>query len=334
MEMKKIDELDGWDFPEYLEVVLPLQCGPGRGASGTAVIDLGILVDKINEVVRKVNNEENEEILVEEIPGLEVIDGWPYNPGYITNILPTGAWKDKTCFILGGGPSLKDFDFNLIKDYPTIGVNKSFIKFPTDIMYAMDIRFYGMLVQPQTEEAQELRRYWLEYQGITVFLKRTPRQKFDPSVYYINQMDGRFRTDTKAKRFQKAFNRVNRGGIAEILPEDNSPISFDLEEGVIGGNNSGFGALMLAIALGATRIGLLGFDMKVQGEPGKEETHCHEGYSFQSGRTFQSKLDKFIGCFENYSVPIKEAGVIVVNLNPDSKLECFPFDTIDNFLRR
>lgn len=221
---------------------------------------------------------------------------------YITEILPNGAWKGKTCFLLGGGPSLKDFDFNLIKNEITIGVNKSFIKFPTTVNYAMDERFYNMVTGTQKIEWKELHQQWLLYSGIKVFLRRGRKVKFDKSVYVINNLG------------RKA-------------------LSFDLDAGIWSGNNSGFGALSLAVGLGCKRIGLLGYDLKVRQKQGGVETHWHGGYGLGRTPTFQKKLDKFRVCFEEFAPAISKEGVEVVNLNKDSALECFSKDSIENFLK-
>ena len=39
---------------------------------------------------------------------------------------PPQIWKDQTAFILGGGPSLKDADLDLIHDRRVIGVNNAY----------------------------------------------------------------------------------------------------------------------------------------------------------------------------------------------------------------
>jgi len=217
----------------------------------------------------------------------------------ITSILSSTSWKDKKCFILGGGPSLTHFDFNLIKDELTIGVNKSFTRFSCTINYGMDMGFYDKLTYSYSSDSRliKLHQQWLEYSGIKVFLKR-PRFKLDSSVYVVN--------DIKEKT-----------------------LSFDLEKGIYGGNNSGFGALMLAITLGATKIGLLGYDLKVDNQAKK--THWHSGYIHQRFDTMQSKLDKFKMPFNEFSEAIVQQGIEVINLNPDSALNCFPFGTLEDF---
>jgi len=220
----------------------------------------------------------------------------------ITEVLSSSSWKGRRCFILAGGPSLAGFDFNLIKDELTIGINKSFTRFPTTLNYAMDLGFYNLVMNSTSKDARakQLHQQWLSYRGIKVFLKR-PGFRLDSSVFVVNNL------------------REQR-------------LSFDLEEGIFGGSNSGLGALMLAIALGATKIGLLGYDMKVDNV--MKRTHWHEGYSHQRFDTMQSKLDKFKIPFEELAPAIEEAGIEVVNLNKNSGLHCFPKDSLENFLAK
>jgi hypothetical protein len=222
----------------------------------------------------------------------------------ITSVLPSGAWKGKTCLIFGGGPSLKGFDFSAVKGFPTIGVNKSFITYPTNILYAMDVCFYDMLTSEEPQH-KELHQQWLAYKGIKLFFKHSTKTGFDKSVYVVNNLK------------RKA-------------------VSFNLTRGIYGGNNSGFGALMLAVGLGAIRIGLLGYSMKVQKEHNKIITHWHGGYARGRPSTFQSKLDKFRKCFEEFAPTIAQQGIEVVNLvekSEDSKLDCFPKESITTFLK-
>lgn len=48
-----------------------------------------------------------------------------------------------TIYIIGGGPSLKGFDFNLLKDKTVIAVNKAFLHLPmAQVLYWSDTRFF------------------------------------------------------------------------------------------------------------------------------------------------------------------------------------------------
>jgi len=219
----------------------------------------------------------------------------------IKDILSSTSWKDRRCFIIAGGPSLIDFDFSTIKDELVIGVNKSFIKFPATINYGMDMGFYDKITNSNSTDVRlvQLHQQWLAYRGVKVFLMR-PNFKLDPSVYVVNNI--------KEKT-----------------------LSFDFDKGIYGANNSGWGALALAIVLGATKIGLLGYDMKVDNVA--KRTHWHKGYINQRFDSMQSKLDKFKKPFEELAPVIVDAGIKVVNLNKNSGLDCFPKDSLKNFLQ-
>lgn len=218
---------------------------------------------------------------------------------HITTVLNSGAWKGRRCILIGGGPSLLNFDFSILDGELTIGVNKSFTTYSSQINYAMDMRFYDMLTHPtrDNQDAQELHKKWIPYEGIKLFLRGSRKFRLDSSVYYV-----------------------------EGLPS--AALSFDLSKGIFPGNNSGFGALMLAIALGCKRIGLLGFDLKVE----KGRTHWHNGYPHQEANQMQEKLDRFIPFFEDFAPVIKQQGIEIINFSKDSKLSCFPKGDVGTFL--
>jgi hypothetical protein len=73
---------------------------------------------------------------------------------YIGEVIQSGAWKDKRCFLIGGGPSLAHFNPALIDNELKIGVNKAFMKFNPDINYAMDLKFFDQLVAPKPEDPE------------------------------------------------------------------------------------------------------------------------------------------------------------------------------------
>ena len=218
----------------------------------------------------------------------------------IHQILPYQCWAGKTCLIIGGGPSLEGFDWNQLSGHLTIGINKAFQTYHATVNYSMDYNFFDWVhynVKPEQPHYQ-LHQDWLKYQGIKVFLRHDKAHVFAEGTYYIDEMK------------QKA-------------------ISFDLDQGMYGGNNSGMGALMLAVALGCKKIGLLGYDFKMVG--GK--THFHEGYK-NSPRvdTFVSNLESYRACIDELGPKILELGVDVVNLSPISALKSFPKSDIKTFM--
>jgi hypothetical protein len=53
-------------------------------------------------------------------------------------------WEGETIYIIGGGPSLKDFDWNKLIGKRTIAINKAIVSYPNaDALYWTDSRVYG-----------------------------------------------------------------------------------------------------------------------------------------------------------------------------------------------
>jgi hypothetical protein len=51
-------------------------------------------------------------------------------------------YKGQTCFIFGNGPSLKDFDFDGIRNYKTFGTNGIFLTFTPNFYVSISTEFY------------------------------------------------------------------------------------------------------------------------------------------------------------------------------------------------
>jgi len=205
---------------------------------------------------------------------------------YLNDVLPGDSWKNQECFIIGGGPSLKDFDFNQLKRGRIIAINKAFQKLPwADILFSMDSRFYLWLKKNSMGES--LTSDFIKFKGLKVWLD-THNYPFDYNEIYLVPCLG-----------EKGF-------------------SFNLKDGIYGGKNSGYAALNLAVALGANPIYLMGYDMKH--EDGK--THWHNGYPLPQK---VQDLNSYALHFENIAGLIKNKGIKVINLNRNSALQCFEF---------
>lgn len=214
--------------------------------------------------------------------------------------------NNQDCFLLGGGPSLKNFDFKRLDGKFTIGVNKIFKVFQPDIIYCMDRKFYNYMHLPadrRLPEDSNILGEWLSSNSIRTFLS--------PSI-----------GPKKNERFFKEN--------VEVIPRlSNKCISFDVSKGIYPGNNSGFGALMLAIALGFKKIYLLGYDLRIN----NKETHFHKGYPNQTIDTQQRHLNNFKRTFDFFAPKIKEAGITVINITPESALTCFDKMNIEEVLK-
>ena len=96
---------------------------------------------------------------------------------------------------------------------------------------------------------------------------------------------------------------------------------FDRSDNIGAGGNSGFQALNLAVAFGAERIALIGFDCS--------GAHWY-GRNRGPGRTNPDEWNfrRWRKAFEVSSVELKDRGFDVVNCSPDSTLTCFRKQTV------
>ena len=90
------------------------------------------------------------------------------------------------------------------------------------------------------------------------------------------------------------------------------------------GFNSGYGAINLAVARGAKRIVLIGFDMTTAG-------HWHGGYEWRC-RFGVAEYPDWARSIEALAPQIAQLGIDVVNLNPNSAIRCFRFSTMNDLL--
>lgn len=217
----------------------------------------------------------------------------------ITERLNNNSFLNKRCFIIAGGESIKGFDFSKLSNDLSIGINKTFQFFPNATLnYSMDQDLYDKIRDGRLSNHSKIDVFqkWKEFKGIRIFLCPLTTKKFENDVYLIK--------------------RTN----SDI-------VSRDIEHGIYPGRNSAVGALMLAIALGANPIYLLGYDMHAE-----KSSHWHDGYPERDLETFNKKLKNYRKEFESLAPMIEDMGVAVYNLNPCSSLRCFDFAKADVIL--
>ena len=206
------------------------------------------------------------------------------------DILPDNSWKDQRCFIIGGGESLKDFDFSKLKNELIIGVNRAYEVIDCTINYAMDNNLYRWITGGRL--GKEAKKKFEDFKGIPVWLD-SAGYDYPKGIFILNKLGLHKKTDS-------------------------------MKDGLRGGHNSGFGALSLAICLGANPIYLLGFDMK--GRDG-QQAWWHDGYP-------DNQVDKvyegYICDFKRIAPELEKKRIQVINLNADSKLKCFKFEEFED----
>ena len=191
------------------------------------------------------------------------------------------------CFILGGGPSLKDFDAGRLKNKRVIAVNNTYRIAPwADVCYFMDAIWYEW-------HKEELLN---TYHGILITTSK--QQRDDPNVKFLERGPSRL-------------------GIAREPSR------------LVRGTNAGYGAIGIAVHLGAKRIILLGYDMKV-GKDGEHNWHKDHKRKVPA----QVYKNQFMGGYLSLPAPLKERGIEVLNATPGSELEVFPKVNIEEILEQ
>ncbi len=148
-------------------------------------------------------------------------------------------WEGEEVFVVGGGASLRGFDFSRLKRAKTIAVNRAYERLPSAVLCSMDLAF------------------WKTHGKNADALCAGPRVHVRVGAEKL-----------------PAFGPTHVVPCCADLRLPNPHLKPDwgtsLGSGLGCGGNSGFAAINLAHVLGARRIYLLGFD----GTPG----HWHDGY--------------------------------------------------------
>lgn len=194
-------------------------------------------------------------------------------------MLPKPSWKGCDVFVIGGGPSLSDFDWELLRDKRTIGCNDAFMFGPQicKVCIFSDREWWR-------QYEQDLVRY--VSQGGVVFTNRElPEVRTYPWLYYVR------RAVTGLHKDKLGYN-----------------------------GNTGMSAINLALILGAKRVFLLGFDMKMS----EGQSNWHP--AFDKTRTGADVLQKFAHKAQIVVSDWKSkfADREIINVTSDSALEGFP----------
>jgi hypothetical protein len=217
----------------------------------------------------------------------------PDSMHFLHEILPQNVWKGRRCWIVAGGPSLKDVDVSILKGELVIGINRAYEICDPTVNLCMDQRLWGWIVGGELGDAA--RDKFEAYRGIKLWAL------FDPDKNLIPPDEGYFLRSRK-----------------------DVALSGDLAEGINWGCHGGYAALSLAIALGADPIYLLGYDMNPMPETEKK-VWWHDGYP--DGQT-PKVYPLYARDFETHKGKIAGTKREIVNLNPTSGLPTFRKTTI------
>jgi hypothetical protein len=204
--------------------------------------------------------------------------------------LREGAWDGHDCYIVGGGKSLKAFNFDsLTRKRHVIVINRAFIDVPTaDIWFTEDARVITDLWGQRLKHFRGL-KVWNCLQPSEIELVKA----VDPSIEIIQ-------TTRKDKFWSRKFS-----------------------DGLGYSSNSGVGAMNIAWLLGADRIFLLGFDCRTDG---LRMENYHQDYKHDPmWEVGSNAADNFLSDFTGWVQPhVKDREVInVINSAHPSALTCW-----------
>lgn len=199
-------------------------------------------------------------------------------------------------FIVGGGSSLKDFNWSLLEGKQCVAVNTAFKKVKhAQMMFFCDHYFVKQHGDVNGEH------FW-RFQG-------------DLKLTVWNQYEG-------------------CGGIKAVkvknVPFSEEPDFLPDLQGKL--FNAGALAVNAAYLAGARHIVLLGFDMCKT----KDGNNWHTGTKLAHNRTTDGKVyDSYIKAFDSMAEYIKENKIKckIVNCSKKSKLKCFPKKDLTEYLK-
>ncbi|MGY3366177.1 hypothetical protein ACVWZL_003302 [Bradyrhizobium sp. GM2.4] len=202
---------------------------------------------------------------------------------------PEPLFAGETIFCLASGPSLTAEICERIRRRRAIAINSSAVLAPwASVLFFTDSGWY--------EPRRELVANWA---GLVISMSRTAKRELPDKV-----------------------KRVQGEGDPQALP------GFSRGSHVIQqGRSSGHTAVSLAIALGAAKVVLLGYDMRFVG--GRE--HCHGEY--KGPRDVEIYQREFVPGFAGWNEAAAAVGVDVVNATEGSALKEFRSVSLDEALR-
>lgn len=232
------------------------------------------------------------------------------------------AWPNSDIIVAAPGPSLPNALArvqNALNENPNlrvIAVQDAYRIMPfATVLYGCDAKWWK-LVHGATDFAGWK---WASHRNVTGL-------DFERLMLDIRKEGDRKHAPAQRDNDEKRHIAALYGDINLVLGHELNIFSTDQTK-IHYGSNSGFQGINLAILLGATRIGLVGFDMrKIQ-----DKAHYFDRPVLSTGN-----YEAFVGEFESAAKRMPP-GVEIINCTPGSALNCWEnrgLDGIDDFAGR
>lgn len=194
----------------------------------------------------------------------------------------TPDWKGGDAYIIGGGASLRDFDFSWLRARNTIGANDAF-----HLKHAICARAVFCDWKWWKVNKWDLELYAKD--GGVAYSACTDTERFN-----LNWLHQFYRIDSG-------------GGQSNGISDRRDSVAFNFSTGAV--------AVNIAYLLGVRRVFLLGFDMTRHAKYMTTHWHNHRG-----NNTPQDSYDRFMRGFGALAEGLKERDVQVFNVTDGSSL--------------
>ena len=214
------------------------------------------------------------------------------SPNSLITLLQAQRLED-TCFIIGGGPSLRTYlpDVSILYPYQKniICTNNAYKLFPNAV-----VTHFGD-------------RQWFTWH--------------ENSENKLTNFCGHITTADKVTK-----NLWDKHPNVICFSRDHLTDGLSSNPNYLNGNNAGHQSINLAYLIGYKNIVLLGFDLA----PDWHNTHWHNEHRRQTNvANFEHTM---IPGFNTIAPLQKELGIRIFNINKDSYIRCFEFANLDTFL--
>jgi hypothetical protein len=208
-------------------------------------------------------------------------------------------WPGERCVIIGGGPSIKQFDFGLLNGHRVIATNNAFRHVRGDVLFYGDCKWYNR----------------------------------DPWRQEVNAWPGLRVHSCNANEGAGPVKKIKRWNRVAGLCKDPSKIAWGIN-GQYG--NTGASAINLAVHFGVKQIILIGYDMRlIDGDSNYHRDHPHHEASRQPDKKPEPAYNpypNFLKVFPAIANSLRRWNIDCINATPESALECFPIMTPEEAL--
>lgn len=205
---------------------------------------------------------------------------------------PELIWSGETAYLLGGGPSLRNLDLVALRGRRVLTINSSLAR---AVESGLDD---GVLFFSDADWLIPRHDAVAAWRGPVVTSSRVAKEAMPAKLKWV------------------------QGEWRPSFPLLGSPV-------IRRGCSSGHTAIGLSVALGCSRIVLLGFDMRaVDGR-----THHHDEYEVVNAMPYAKRFEmSFVPAFMGWNAAAMKVGVEILNATPGSILLEFPMVNLDEVL--